>query len=62
VEIGGEKDRKEAGVDGSGYDTLSVMLRYIEVFRVLRAGISQSGRGVEILKARRTIISQVGFV
>jgi len=49
-------------VDGSGYDRLSLMPRQVEVFRVLRAGIGQSGKVVEILKARRPIICHVSFL
>jgi hypothetical protein len=53
---------KRIGVDGSGYDRSSMMLRQVEVFRVLQAGTGQSGKVVEILKACRPVISYVSCV
>jgi hypothetical protein len=54
--------RRGQVVDGSSYDRLSLMLRQVEVFRVLRAGIGKSGKVVEILKACRPIIYHVSFL
>lgn len=54
--------RRGQVVDGSGYDRLSVMLRQVEVFRVLRAGIGQSGKVVEILKVCRPVSFHVSFL
>ena len=54
--------RRGQVVNGSGYDRLSLMLRQVEAFRVLRAGMGQSGKVVEILKARRPIIFYVSFL
>jgi hypothetical protein len=62
VEIGGEKGRQEADVDSSGYDRLSMIWRHVGVFRVLRVGIAQSGKVIEIPKACGPVISYVGFV
>lgn len=54
--------RKGQVVDGSGYDRLSVMLRQVQVFPVLRAGIDQSGKVVEILKVCRPVSFHVSFL
>jgi len=54
--------RRGQVVDGSGYDRSSMMLRQVAVFWVLRAGIGQSGKVVEILKACRPIICHVSFL
>ena len=44
VETGGEKDKKGAGGDGSGYEERHLGVGYLMVFRVLQAGMNLSAR------------------
>ena len=56
----GRGERREgAGGEGSGYDRSSMMLRQVEAFRVLQAGIGQNGKVAEVVKACGPVISYV---